>query len=93
VLEAMAQGTAVITSSGTATEEVIADAGLLVDPADVDALAAALDELLADPQRRADLGAAGFTRALERFDPRSFAMALEEIYREAISSASGAGHR
>ena len=32
VLEAMVQGTPVVTSRGTATEEVIGDAGVVVDP-------------------------------------------------------------
>ena len=40
VLEAMGQGTPVITSRGTATEEVAGDTGVLVDPSDVDELAA-----------------------------------------------------
>ena len=39
VLEAMAQGTPVVTSAGTATEEVAGDAGLLVDPHDHAAIA------------------------------------------------------
>jgi glycosyltransferase involved in cell wall biosynthesis len=46
VLEAMAQGGVVLTSAGTATEEVAGDAATLVDPLDSDAIAAALDRLL-----------------------------------------------
>jgi len=42
--------------------------GVLVPPADVDALAAALEALLADPDRRAALGARGRERVRERFD-------------------------
>ena len=90
VLEAMAQGTAVITSAGTATEEVIGDAGVLIDPSDPDALAAALDELLGDPDRRARLAEAGRRRAVEQFDPRRHGIALEALYREAVAIASGA---
>jgi len=42
VLEAMAQGTAAITSRGTSTEEVAGPVGQLVDPYDIDALGDAL---------------------------------------------------
>lgn len=65
VLEAMAQGTPVITSSGTATEEVAGGAADLVDPTDLDALAAAIDRLLDDPERRSRLADAGRLRAAE----------------------------
>ena len=48
VLEAMAQGTPVVTSSGTATEEVCGDPASVVDPTDVEALAAAIDAVVDD---------------------------------------------
>ncbi len=66
VLEAMAAGSPVITTSGTAMEEVAGGAAVLVPAGDVDALAEALEALLADPgdaDRRRALGrerAAGF---------------------------------
>jgi glycosyltransferase involved in cell wall biosynthesis len=83
VLEAMAQGTAVITSSGTATEEVCGDAGLLVDPRDVDALAAALSTLLDDDDERRRLGAAGLARATGELTWAATATALGSVLREA----------
>jgi glycosyltransferase involved in cell wall biosynthesis len=46
VLEALACGAPVVTSSGSAMEEVAGDAALLVPPGEVDALAAALDAVL-----------------------------------------------
>ncbi len=47
VLEAMAQGAPVITSAGTATEELAADgAGLLVDPTDTESISNALGDVL-----------------------------------------------
>jgi len=49
VAEAMAQGAAVVTSVGTATEEVAGGAGVLVDPLDVESIAAGLAEALQDP--------------------------------------------
>jgi glycosyltransferase involved in cell wall biosynthesis len=42
--------------------------GLLVPPADVEGLAMALGALVADPDRRAALGARGRERVVERFD-------------------------
>ena len=84
VLEAMAQGTPVITSSGTATEEVAGDCGLLVDPFDVDALADAFDRLVGDDALRVRLGEAGRERAAE-FSWAATAAATEAIYSEAVS--------
>jgi glycosyltransferase involved in cell wall biosynthesis len=63
VLEAMAQGTAVVTSLGTATEEVAGDAALLVDPHDPATITEALDRLLGDPDLAAELGRRGRERA------------------------------
>ena len=47
-LEAMALGVPVVASDRGALPEVIGDAGLLVDPADADALADAIDRVLTD---------------------------------------------
>ena len=60
VLEAMACGTPVVTSRGGATEEVAGDAAVLVDPLDVDAVAAGITEALARPD---ELRARGLERA------------------------------
>ena len=48
VLEAMIHGTPVVTSSGTATEEVCGDSESVVDPEDLDALAAAIELVVLD---------------------------------------------
>jgi glycosyltransferase involved in cell wall biosynthesis len=64
VLEAMACGTPVVTSNVSSLPEVAGqDAALLVDPLDVDALAGALDRLLADGDLRARRRARGLARA------------------------------
>lgn len=63
VLEAMAQGTAVVTSAGTSMAEVGGDAVVLVEPTDHTALAAAVGDLLDDPAEAARLGAAARARA------------------------------
>ena len=62
-LEAMACGTPVVVSDTSSLPEVVGDAGVLVDPGDVAALADALASLLVDPARRAALSAAGRRRA------------------------------
>ena len=52
-----------MTSADTATAEVVGDAGLTVDPTDVDAVADGLRRVLDDPALAARLVAAGRDRA------------------------------
>lgn len=80
MLEAMACGTPVVTSTASCLPEVAGDAALLVPPTDVDALAAALDRALADETLRADLIAKGRARA-RQFSWANSARQLLEIYR------------
>jgi glycosyltransferase involved in cell wall biosynthesis len=82
VLEAMAQGTAVVTSAGTATEEVVDGSGILVDPLDARAIAEAIAALLRDPARASELGAAGRERAAGFSWQRSAELCVE-AYRDA----------
>ena len=77
VVDAMAQGTPVVTSSGTSTEEIAGDAGLVVDPRDVDAIAAALDRVLRDPELAQRLGEAGRARAATYTWERTAALTAE----------------
>jgi glycosyltransferase involved in cell wall biosynthesis len=63
VLEAMASGTAVIASNITALPEAVGDAGLLIDPFDIDEMAAALESLVSDPNSRDTLIEKGLVRA------------------------------
>ncbi|CAB4883443.1 unannotated protein [freshwater metagenome] len=60
VLEAMAQGTAVVTSSDTATEEAAGGAAVLVDPTDPSDIARGISEAIS---RRVELGVLGHRRA------------------------------
>ena len=86
VLEAMANGAAVVTSMGTATEEVAGDAALLVDPLDVDAIAEALQRLIDDRALAAALGAAARARASTFTWERSAELAVE-VYAEAVEAS------
>ena len=63
VLEAMACGTPVITSNTSSLPEVVGEAGILIDPRDVRALAEAVERVLADERLRAELRAKGVERA------------------------------
>ena len=65
VLEAMAQGTPVVTTKGTAPAEIAAGGGLAVDTRSLSALAGALRALMSDAAQRSELGAAGRIRAGE----------------------------
>lgn len=62
-LEAMACGVPVVTSNVSSMPEVAGDAAMLVDPRDVDGLAAAIARVLRDRALRARLRVAGITRA------------------------------
>jgi glycosyltransferase involved in cell wall biosynthesis len=64
VAEAMGAGAPVVTSAGTATEELVAGgAGLAVDPRDVDAIAGAVASVLDDDDLADRLRSAGRARA------------------------------
>jgi len=63
VLEAMAAGAPVVTSSVSSLPEVAGDAAVLVDPYDVRAIRDALASVLADPAQRSELRERGRTRA------------------------------
>ncbi|MDQ3987074.1 MAG: glycosyltransferase family 4 protein [Actinomycetota bacterium] len=65
VLEAMAQGTPVVTSLGTSTQELAAEAGVLVDPRDPQSIAGGIRAVLEDERFSEKLAAAGRTRASE----------------------------
>lgn len=69
LLEAMAAGRAVVANHVAAIPEVVPDgvAGTLVTPGDLDALASALIDLLAHPERADALGIAG-ARHVEAYD-------------------------
>jgi len=62
-LEAMQCGTPVITGDRTSLPEVVGDAGVMVDPYDVTAIANAIERLLMDDTLRADLSQRGIERA------------------------------
>ncbi|MCU0519132.1 MAG: glycosyltransferase family 4 protein [Anaerolineae bacterium] len=64
-LEAMACGAPVICSDASSLPEVVGDAGMLVDPLDVDALQQALGRLSADAELQQTLRAQGLVRSAD----------------------------
>ena len=81
VLEAMASGTPVVTSRNGALAELSGGAAVLVDPRDVDAIAAGIEEAV---RRREELRAAGLERA-RAFTWEAAAKATADVYREAAA--------
>ena len=86
VLEAMAAGAPVLTSDRSSLPEVGGDAAAYCDPTDERAIAAALQALLGDPARRAQLAAAGPLRAAEFSWDETARIVLETLERIARTS-------
>jgi len=91
-LEAMACGTAVVTSNTSALPEVVGDAALMVDPLDVEALAAAMARVLTDADLRADLEARGLARAAQ-FSWERTARIVHGVYHAMSATQHGALRR
>ena len=84
--EAMACGTPVVATSGGALPEVVGDAGILVPPANADALAAAIKQLLNDKQAQRQMSEAGKKRVREKFNWEQAARKTVEVYQEAMTT-------
>lgn len=82
--EAMACGLPVVCTTGGALPEVVGDAGILVPPADPEALAGSITRLLDNPEQAAKIGRAGRMRVHKRFTWKRAAEMTVEAYREAI---------
>ncbi len=80
-LEAMACGTPVAVSNVSAHPEVVADAGLLLDPNDAGLWATTLERLIVDEDLRAELSRRGLARA-RAFSWRRAAQETLALYRQ-----------
>ncbi len=89
VLEAMAAGLPVVASAVGGVGELVVDGdtGLLVRPADAEAMAAALATVVADPTLRRRLGEAGRARAEELFDLEPCRRAHVALYMRELDRA------
>jgi glycosyltransferase involved in cell wall biosynthesis len=90
VLEAMAAGTPVLTSDRSSLPEVAGDAAVLVDPSDVDAIAAGLGRLLGDEGLRDELARRGRERAAEFTWARTARVTVD--YLRSVTSTFAAGN-
>lgn len=88
VLEAMAAGAPVLTSSMSSLPEVAGDAAITIDPTDVAAFARTLERLLTDQDLRARLSVAGRARARE-FTWERAARGLLSVFDEAHELRGG----
>jgi glycosyltransferase involved in cell wall biosynthesis len=93
VLEAMARARPVVVSDVGATAELVDTGnGMLLPPGDVEALYHAIRTLVKMSRtRRAELGRAGYQRAVEHHQWPGVAAAFEEVLRSVNGSHSSAG--
>jgi glycosyltransferase involved in cell wall biosynthesis len=92
IVEAMACGCPVVTATTSACPEVAGGAALLVDPDDVDGLAAAMERVSLDHGLAADLRRRGLDRAADFSWSRSAQTLLSEL-RSAAGSPRPVGTR
>jgi len=85
-LEAMACGTPVLASNVTSLPEVVGDAGLLVDPLDVEEIAHGLSRLTEDGALRSELVRRGQERVRRRFNWEVCATSTWEVLRQAAQA-------
>jgi mannosyltransferase len=88
LLEAMAAGDAVVAARAGAAETVIEDdvSGVLTPSGDVDALVAALEPLMRDPERTAAMGARARARVVQDFRRDQEADRIVAVYSEVWSA-------
>ncbi|TLM77166.1 MAG: glycosyltransferase family 4 protein, partial [Actinobacteria bacterium] len=82
LFEYMAAGLPVIASDFPLWREIVSEVacGLLVDPADPAAIAAAIDTLLSDPAAAVEMGRRGREAVLERYNWEAQMPALLDLY-------------
>jgi len=84
LVEAMEYGIPVLTSNTSSMPEVVGDAGLLVDPSDIDSISDGLKKLIGDKELRKRLAARAKYRA-SKFDWDTSSVKIIETFKSAIS--------
>jgi glycosyltransferase involved in cell wall biosynthesis len=89
ILEAMARRVPVVASAVGGIPEVITSGvdGVLVEPADSRTLAAAVSDLLTDPDLRRRIGEAGYRTVAERYSIDAQVRRIEAVYDEELARA------
>ena len=85
VLEAMACGTPVVTSSRSSLPEVAGTAGVLIDPYDVPRMATAIERVMTDEATRHGMRERGFQQAA-RFSWAKCAQATIAVYEQVANA-------
>ena len=87
VIESLAAERPAVATRVGGTPDVIREGvdGFLVEPGDGEALADRLEELANDPARRAQMGAAGRDRVLDRYAVDRLVDDIDKLYRELLS--------
>jgi len=87
LLEASAAGLPVVATAVEGSREIVEDGrtGILVAPRDAEALALAIERLVADPHLRSQLAAAGQKAVLERHDVETFVRSHEMLYQRLLT--------
>jgi len=86
LVEAMAAGLPVVTTTGGSASEIVGDAGLVVPVGDSVALASALDRVLTEKNLAHRLRQLGRHRARTLFDERRAAAEIEAVYRRFLDT-------
>jgi glycosyltransferase involved in cell wall biosynthesis len=89
VLEAMASGTPVITSNTASLPEVGGPAAAYFDPTDVAAMAAALKQVLSDPDRQQKMIELGIAQA-NKFHPDNVGLQVQAFWDALAACGTGA---
>jgi glycosyltransferase involved in cell wall biosynthesis len=95
IIEAMAAARAVVATAVGGVPDVVDDGrtGLLVEPGNSPALAAALGHLARNPTERLRLGAAARREVARRFLPERLVDDIDQLYREALTKKRGVATR
>jgi glycosyltransferase involved in cell wall biosynthesis len=93
-LEAMARGKPVVVSRHAGAAAIVGDVGcgIVVEP-DAKSLAAAIDQLVANPQLAREIGARGAAAVEERFSWIEIARQMSEIYGRVVGDGRAASTR
>jgi glycosyltransferase involved in cell wall biosynthesis len=84
VIEAMSLGAPVLSSNVTSLPEVVGESGLLIDPFDIESIAAAMRRLLREPTLRLELRDAALDQS-QRFSWQTAAAQVREVYASVLT--------